>query len=240
VEGRKVLVVEDERDINELVSYNLGKAGFRVESAFDGAEALRKAHREKFDLIILDIMLPGMDGFELCRAVKSDRELSGIPIIMLTARSEEVDRVLGLELGADDYVVKPFSPRELVARAKAVLRRVARREEAGEAAGGKVFATGDIEIDAEKFVVRKRGSPVALSATEFKLLLYFASRPGRVFSRDFLLDAVWGDESYVEPRTVDVHIRRLREKIEDDPSNPKRLLTRRGIGYYFSGEGRSG
>jgi len=228
---KKILVVEDERDINELVSYNLKKQGFITESAFNGAEALRKIQKGKYDLIVLDLMLPEMDGMELCRILRAER--APVPIIMLTARSEEIDRVLGLELGADDYVVKPFSTRELMARVKAVLRRAAAGAEGGI---GKILKTGDLEIDGEKFLVKKKGKPVTLSAMEFKLLNYLAERPGKVFSRDFLLDALWGNDSFVEPRTVDVHIRRLREKIEDDASNPVYILTKRAVGYYFSEE----
>jgi DNA-binding response OmpR family regulator len=231
---KKILVVEDEKDINELVSYNLKKQGFIPESAYNGAEALKKLKKGGFDLVILDLMLPEIDGLELCRILRADKALSSVPIIMLTARSEEIDRVLGLEMGADDYVVKPFSTRELMARVKAVLRRApaAGRDEGA----GKIRKTGDIEIDLEKFLVKRKGKPVTLSAMEFRLLRYLAERPGKVFSRDFLLDSVWGNESFVEPRTVDVHVRRLREKIEDDPSMPVYLLTKRGVGYYFSEE----
>ncbi len=234
MEGRKVLVVEDEKDINELIAYNLKKGGFLSESAYGGWEGLEKARKGKFDIIILDLMLPGLDGFEVCRAIKSDSNLSAIPIIMLTARSEEMDRVLGLELGADDYVVKPFSPRELVARVKAVLRRTGPKR--AEPAPSAVIKAGPLEIDTERFVVAKNQKNIELSAVEFKLLRYLAERPGKVFGRDFLLDAVWGGDAFVEPRTVDVHVRRLREKIEDDPSRPKYILTRRGVGYYFSTE----
>lgn len=230
--GKRVLIVEDEPDIVELVSYNLKKAGFSTRSARSGTEALKKIRSEQYDLVVLDIMLPEIDGLELCRTLKADSSLSRVPIIMLTARSEEVDKIVGLELGADDYITKPFSPRELVARVKAVLRRsLAERE---PAAGGKMLKAGGLEIDGERYIVKKGGAPLTLSAMEFKLLFYLAQRPGRVFSRDSLLDAVWGDESYVEPRTVDVHVRRLREKIEDDPSNPAYVLTKRGVGYYFT------
>jgi phosphate regulon transcriptional regulator PhoB len=230
--GARILIVEDEPDISELVRYNLEKQGFATGSARNGQEAMRKVRSESYDLVVLDLMLPGMDGLEVCRAIRSDRVLSAIPIIMLTAKSEEVDRVVGLEVGADDYVSKPFSPRELVARVKAVLRRSAREE----APGQKLMRAGKLEIDAAGYTVKKDGAALELSAMEFKLLLYLARRPGRVFTRDALLDAVWGEEAFVEPRTVDVHIRRLREKIEDDPSRPLCIQTTRGLGYYFAGK----
>jgi phosphate regulon transcriptional regulator PhoB len=230
--GRRVLIVEDEPDIVELLSYNLKKEGFLTWSARNGSEALKMIRSEKYDLIVLDIMLPEIDGLELCRILKADSATSRIPIIMLTARSEEVDKVVGLELGADDYITKPFSPRELVARVKAVLRRSAAEKE--PAPKKKMLKVGNLEIDGERYIVKKDGAPLSLSAMEFKLLFYLAQRPGRVFDRDSLLDAVWGDEAFVEPRTVDVHVRRLREKIEDDPSSPAYILTKRGLGYYFT------
>ncbi|GAB4387690.1 MAG: response regulator transcription factor [Thermodesulfovibrionales bacterium] len=229
--GELVLIVEDEPDIMELVRYNLEKQGYRTDWARDGREALRKIRSREFSLVILDLMLPGMDGLEVCRAVRGDAALSSLPIIMLTAKGEEVDRVVGLEVGADDYISKPFSPRELVARVRAVLRRAGRE---GAPAEARVIRAGGLEIDAGRFAVVRDGAAVALSAMEFRLLLYLAERPGRVLSRDVLLDAVWGDESFVEPRTVDVHIRRLREKIEADPSNPVYIMTKRGVGYYFA------
>lgn len=229
--SKKILVVEDEKDINELLLYNLRKHGYQAEAAYTGAEALRKIHKSGFDLVILDIMLPEVDGLELCKMLKSDKSLSGLPIIMLTARSEEADRVLGLELGADDYVVKPFSVRELMARVKTVLRRAGQKEPSK-----KIILAGDLEIDTEKFTVKKREKPVPLTSIEFKMLHYLVERPGKVFSRDILLDALWGNESYVEPRTVDVHMRRLRERVEDNPSEPKYILTRRGLGYCFNEE----
>lgn len=231
MEKKRILVVEDESDINELIRYNLDKAGFITDWAKDGEEAFNKVLTKKFHLIILDLMLPGMDGYDLCKKVKSDPTLASIPIIMLTARSEEVDKVLGLELGADDYITKPFSPRELVARVKAVLRRYSRpAKESPEAAA--VLKKGDLTIDLEKFIVQKRHRTLDLSTLEFKLLAYLAQKPGKVFNRDMLLDAVW-QAGYVDPRTVDVHIRRLREKIEDDPARPRYIGTKRGIGYFF-------
>jgi len=228
---KHILVVDDEADLVELVSYNLRKEGFIVESASDGESALKKIKKGKYDLLILDLMLPGIQGIELCRIVRNDPKNSGLPIIMLTAKGEEIDRIVGLEMGADDYMTKPFSPRELVARVKAVLRRFKEKPVIE-----KIMKIGDIEIDRERYTVTARGKPVKLSATEFKLLLFLAERRGRVFSRGQLLDAVWRDESFVEPRTVDVHIRRLRSNIEADPANPRYIKTLRGIGYLFNEE----
>jgi len=227
---RNVLVVDDEADLVELVSYNLKKEGFAVDSASDGEEALSKIRKKKYDLLILDLMLPGLQGMELCRILRNDPKTVHIPIIMLTAKGEEVDKVLGLEMGADDYVTKPFSPRELVARVKAVLRRAPGEKPSG--AG--ILRIGGLEIDRERYVVSIKGKAVKLSATEFKLLLYLVEKKGKVFSREQLLDAVWSDEAFVEPRTVDVHIRRLRSQIESDPANPIYIKTLRGIGYFFS------
>jgi phosphate regulon transcriptional regulator PhoB len=223
----KILVVDDEPDIIELVTYNLKKEGFDVSSALDGAEALARLKKEKFDFIILDLMLPGIPGMEICRIMRSDPRTKNIPIIMLTAKGEEVDKILGLEMGADDYMTKPFSPRELLARVRTVMRRTSGKRE-----DEKVLRIGDLTIDRETYTVTKRDRPLSLSSTEFRLLLYLVERKGKVFNRDQLLDAVWKDEAFVEPRTVDVHVRRLRTQIEDDPANPKYLRTRRGIGYY--------
>jgi len=224
---KNVLIVDDEPDLVELVSYNLKKEGFQVATAPDGGVALEKARKKNFDLIILDLMLPGIQGIELCRILRNDPKTERVPIIMLTAKGDEADRIRGLETGADDYMAKPFSPRELVARVKAVLRRSGER-----ATAGKAITLGDLVINTETFMVTKRNKPMELSATEFRLLLYLVQRRGRVFSRDQLLDAVWKGETFVEPRTVDVHIRRLRTQIEDDPSEPVYVKTRRGIGYY--------
>ena len=228
---KKILIVDDEPDLAELVSYNLRKEGFEVSSASDGEEALKKIRKGNFNLVILDLMLPGIQGMELCRILRNDPKTKHLPIIMLTAKGEDVDKILGLEMGADDYIAKPFSPRELVARVKAVLRRSGEKtvEES-------VIRLADLAINRETFAVLKKNLPLNLSATEFKLLLYFAERKGRVFSRDQLLDAVWKGEAFVEPRTVDVHIRRLRAQIEDDPSNPLYIKTKRGIGYYMDAD----
>ena len=224
---KSILVVDDEPDIAALVSYNLKKVGFSVKSAADGEEALARIRESRFDLLVLDLMLPGIHGMELCRILRSNPKTAHIPIIMLTARGDETDKVRGLETGADDYMTKPFSPKELVARVKALLRRSGERT-----AQEKTIRLGDLVINTETFTVTKRGIALNLSATEFKLLLYLVQRRGRVFSRDQLLDALWKDETFVEPRTVDVHIRRLRTQVEDDPSNPVYIRTRRGIGYY--------
>jgi phosphate regulon transcriptional regulator PhoB len=226
-QGEKILVVDDEPDIVELVAYNLKKEGFVVSSASDGEEALAKIRNEKFDFVILDLMLPGMPGMEICRVLRSDPKTNNLPIIMLTAKGEEVDKILGLEIGADDYLTKPFSPRELLARIRAVMRRTSERK-----TDEKVVRIGDLTINRETYTVTKRGIALSLSSTEFRLLIYLVERKGKVFSRDQLLDAVWKDEAFVEPRTVDVHVRRLRTQIEDDPANPKYLRTKRGIGYY--------
>ncbi|HSB33275.1 MAG TPA: response regulator [Nitrospirota bacterium] len=223
----KILIVDDEPDIVELVTYNLKKDGFRVATASDGEEALHKIRKDKFDLVVLDLMLPGIQGVEICRIIRNDPKTVGTPIIMLTAKGEEVDRVIGLESGADDYMTKPFSARELIARIKAVLRRTGEKTPAE-----KIVRIGKLAINRETFGVAKGSVPLELSATEFKLLLYLVERKGRVFSREQLVDAVWKGEAFIEPRTVDVHIRRLRTQIEDDPANPVYLKTRRGVGYY--------
>jgi phosphate regulon transcriptional regulator PhoB len=226
----KILIVDDEPDIVDLVSYNLKKDGFRVTTASDGEQALNKIRKEKFDLVVLDLMLPGIQGVELCRMIRSDPRTSATPIIMLTAKGEEVDRVIGLESGADDYMTKPFSSRELSARIKAVLRRTGEK-----ATTEKAISIGKLLINLETHGVTKGKTPLELSATEFKLLVYLVERKGKVFSREQLVDAVWKGEAFIEPRTVDVHIRRLRTQIEDDPAHPVYLKTRRGVGYYVDG-----
>ena len=228
---KKIMVVDDEEDIRELIVYNLKKDGFTVSSASDGEEALKQIRAGHFDLLVLDLMLPGIQGMELCRTVRNDPKTKDLPIIMLTAKGEEVDRILGLEIGADDYITKPFSPRELVARVKAVLRRMSEKP-----ADARVITIGNLSIDKETYAVSKSNTPVMLSPTEFKLLLFLVERKGKIFSRDQLLDAAWKDEAFVDPRTVDVHIRRLRTQIEDDPSEPHYIKTRRGIGYYVDAE----
>jgi two-component system phosphate regulon response regulator PhoB len=231
----KVVLIEDERDIVELVRYNFRKEGFEVESFSRGEEGLQYLRRHPADLVLLDIMLPDRDGFEICRRLRAEERLKSLPVIFLTAKGEEIDRVLGLEIGADDYVVKPFSPRELVARAKAVLRRQTRPAESAE-----VVETRDLRLDARTQEVTVRGRSVELSTLEFKLLHFLASHPRRIFSREQLLDEVWGRDRFVTPRTVDVHMRRLREKIEEHPEKPQYLQTVRGAGYRFSPEAADG
>lgn len=224
----KILVVEDEKDIQELIAYYLKKEGFEVTASSDGEDGLRLIRKDKYDLIILDLMLPKIHGMDLCRILKSGEKTSALPIIMVTAKSDDFDKVLGLESGADDYITKPFNPQEFIARVKAVLRRAG-----GTPSKERLIIAGGLEIDTETYHVSKKGKEIILSATEFRLLQYLIQRKGKVMSRDMLLDGVWKDTSFVEPRTVDVHIRRLREQIEDDPSNPVYIKTRRGIGYYF-------
>ncbi len=235
---KTILVIDDEKDIVELVSYNLKKEGFAVDAAYDGETALKKIRSAPYDLVVLDLMLPGVQGLELCRIIRNDPAVSDTPIVMLTAKGEEVDKVLGLEIGADDYMIKPFSPRELVARVKAILRRAEHQKPATadeEKRTGQILKMRDITIDKEKYLVIVGNKQLKLSATEFKLLLYLCERPNKIYNREHLLDAVWGDDVFVEPRTVDVHIRRLRTKIEEDPNNPKYIKTMRGIGYFFEG-----
>lgn len=227
---KRILIVDDEKDLVELISYNLTREGFSIEPSYDGAEAIEKLKNQSFDLLILDLMLPGMDGLEILRIIRSDSKLCSLPVLILTAKGEEFDRILGLELGSDDYLTKPFSPRELVARIKAILRRVSREE--GDTKK-EVLRIGELEIDRDRYSVRIKDRDIKLSATEFKLLLFLVERKGRIFTREQLLDAIWGNEVYVEPRTVDVHIRRLRSQIEEDPSNPRYIKTKRGVGYFF-------
>jgi phosphate regulon transcriptional regulator PhoB len=228
---KHILVVEDEADLVELISYNLKKEGFNVDSAMDGETSLSKIRKGRYDLVVLDLMLPGIQGMELCRILRNDPKTETLPIVMLTAKGEEVDKILGLEMGADDYITKPFSPRELVARVKAVLRRSLEKP-----AAEKILKLEELLIDKERYAVTIKGRPMKLSATEFKLLLFLAERKGKVFNREQLLDAVWSDEAFVEPRTVDVHIRRLRSQIEEDPAHPRYIKTLRGIGYFFNGK----
>lgn len=221
----KVLVVDDEEPIVDAVAYNLRREGYEVLTAGDAEACMEAVERERPDLIVLDIMLPTASGLEVCRAL---RRVSSVPIILLTARAGESDRVIGLELGADDYVTKPFSPRELMARVRAVLRRSAPAEAiAGEAA----LACGDLTVDVARRDVRVAGRAVELTRMEFELLAFLMAHPGQVFDRQTLLDRVWGADAYVVERTVDVHIRWLREKVERDPSAPERVLTVRGVGY---------
>jgi DNA-binding response OmpR family regulator len=237
----KVLVVEDEPTLLETLEYNLARQGYQVACASDGLTALEVARRERPDVVVLDVMLPGIDGFEVCRILR--REMS-MPILMLTARADEVDKIVGLEVGADDYLTKPFSMRELMARVKALLRRVRLiREElaaedeklAGLEARGDALIFGDLSLDLTRREVLREGEPLHLKPKEYELLLYLARNRGIVLSRDLLLERVWGWDYDGGTRTVDVHMRWLREKIEPDPANPTRIVTVRGIGYRFEG-----
>jgi len=225
--AEKILIVDDEKPIVDSIKYTLYKEGYDVVVSYDGEDALEKVRKENPDLIILDIMLPKLSGLEVCRII---RRTSNVPIIMLTARGEDMDRVVGLELGADDYVSKPFSMRELVARIKAVLRR-AKMSVSTEAKTKEKLEFDDVLIDVKGRIVLKRGIPVDLSPKEFDLLVTLAENEGRVMSREYLLNHIWGDDFYGDDRTVDVHIRWLREKLEDDTSNPEHIQTVRGIGY---------
>ena len=229
--GSRILVVDDEKNIVDIIKYNLKKEGYEVMTAGDGEEALRLNEEFKPDIILLDIMMPKLDGYAVCRKV---REKYDTPIIMLTARAEEVDKVLGLELGADDYVTKPFGTRELMARVKANLRRRNISEEASyESTDKDVLSFGKLTIDLKRFEVKKDGSILDLTLREFELLKFLASQKTQVFSRETLLEKVWGYEYFGDVRTVDVTVRRLRDKLEDDPSKPAYILTKRGVGYYF-------
>jgi len=227
---KKILIVDDEKDIVGIIDFNLRKEGYETICAYDGEEGLRLALSDSPALILLDIMMPKLDGFEVCRAV---REKNQTPIIMLTARAEEVDKVLGLELGADDYVTKPFSFRELMARIKANIRRQGHEEPANGDAELLVF--GELVIDLKKVEIRKRGEPVELTFREFELVKFLSARKGQVFSREELMEKVWGYEYYGDLRTVDVTVRRLRSKLEDMPDAPRYIMTRRSVGYYFEG-----
>jgi two-component system response regulator VicR len=230
----KILVVDDEEPIADILRFNLEQAGFQVLVAYDGDAAVARAKAAKPDLIILDIMLPKQDGFSVCREIRS---FSNVPILMLTAKEEEVDKIVGLELGADDYVTKPFSPREIVARVKAILRRVQNYSgRQGERDSPGILSFGDLQINLEQVEVRNGSRRLELTPREFELLKFMALSPGRVFTRELLLEQVWGFDYYGDIRTVDVTIRRLREKLEENPGKPYYILTRRGTGYYFKGD----
>jgi phosphate regulon transcriptional regulator PhoB len=228
---KKILIVDDEKDIVELISYNLEQEGFAVIKAYDGQMAWERVKTAKPDLVVLDLMIPGIHGLEVCKLIRRDAATETLPIIMLTAKSDQVDKILGLELGADDYVTKPFNVRELIARIRAVLRRYEGRQQIELF---ETFAFQGLSVNFGSCTVAVDGKKVDLSSREFKLLKFFTGHPGRVYSRDQLLDYVWGDEAFVEPRTVDVHISRLRATIEQDKENPKYILTVRGIGYKFA------
>ena len=223
----RILLVDDEPAVQTLLAYPLRKDGYEVVSATDGRQALDRFAEGRFDLVVLDIMLPKIDGIEVCRRM---RTRSQVPIIMLTAKDDEIDKVVGLEMGADDYITKPFSVREFRSRVRAALRRA---EMGGRVNISEPIVAGDLEVDLERRAVKIRGEEVTLTYVEFEVLTALAASPGRVFTREVLLGRLWGDSKYRDPRTIDVHIRHLREKIEADPSSPEYLFTVRGVGYRF-------
>jgi len=227
----KILIVDDEKDIADLISYNLEKEGYSTVKAYDGGEVLTIVRTQKPDLVILDLMLPQINGMDLCRAIRANPETAHLPIIMLTAKSDEVDKIIGLEIGADDYMTKPFSVKELIARVRTVLRRV---QEGKKPVGKETFEFDGLAINYASCSVAVDGNPVMLSPTELKLLFFLSRNPGRVYSRDQILDHVWGDDTFITDRAVDVHIRRLRGQIEKDLDHPRYILTVRGFGYKFS------
>jgi DNA-binding response OmpR family regulator len=223
----RILLVDDEQPVQKLLSFPLEKEGYEVVSALDGQEALKRFESERFDLVVLDIMLPKVDGLEVCRRLRAK---SSVPIIMLTAKAEEIDKVLGLEIGADDYITKPFSMREFRSRVRAALRRAEMSQLDGT---DEPLERGDLYIDLAKRTTELGGQPVQLTYVEFEILSVLARNPGRVYTRDMLLDRIWGDSAFRDQRTIDVHIRHLREKLERDPKRPAYLLTERGVGYRF-------
>ncbi|MCT4612617.1 MAG: response regulator YycF [Clostridia bacterium] len=227
--SKKILVVDDEKAIVDILDFNLQREGFEVIKAYDGEEALEKFDEHSPDLILLDLMMPKKDGLTVCREIRTK---SNVPIIMLTARAEEVDKVLGLEMGADDYVTKPFSVRELVARVKANTRRVVK--EVSEGIEEKILKDGDLSVDLNRYEVSKNGEDIELTVREFELLSFLMTQKGQIFSRESLLEQVWGYEYYGDVRTVDVTVRRLREKVEDVSSKPTYIMTKRGLGYFFN------
>jgi DNA-binding response OmpR family regulator len=231
---KKILVADDEKDIVDLIAFNLEREGFAVATARNGRQVMDRVRVDKPDLLILDLMMPEVTGEEVCRRIRSDTATVGLPIIILTAKADPVDRIIGLEIGADDYITKPFHIRELVARVRAVLRR-SEQKVAGDLPD--VFDFQGLHVDLRSYRAAVDGKEVELSSREFRLLYFLIGNPGRVFTRDQLLDRVWGDEAFVEPRTVDVHISRLRAAIEPDKANPRYILTVRGIGYKFADRG---
>jgi len=228
---KKILIADDEKDIVELIAYNLEREGYAAIKAFDGQKAWKMINADKPDLVILDLMMPEISGMEVCRMIRRQAATAALPIIMLTAKSDSVDKILGLEVGADDYITKPFHVRELIARIRAVLRR---SERLSDDDLPESLDYAGLHVDLKSYQVTVDGKPVGLSPREFRLLQFLISHPGRVYSREQLLDRVWGDEAFVEPRTVDVHISRLRGAIEPDKENPQYILTVRGIGYKFT------
>ncbi|GAB6107563.1 response regulator YycF [Fusibacter bizertensis] len=226
--NKKILIVEDEKPISDIVKFNLIKEGYEIETAFDGEEALKKVYQFQPDLVLLDVMLPKLDGFQVCRRI---RESFNMPIIMLTAKEEEVDKVLGFELGADDYITKPFGMRELIARVKANIRRLSFADT--DTSGNNVIYAGKLTIDLDRYEVLKEDQVIELTLREFELLKFLATQANQIFTREQLLKDVWGYEYFGDIRTVDVTVRRLREKVEDDSSEPTYIMTKRGVGYYF-------
>lgn len=229
MESKKILVVDDEKPISDIIKFNLVKEGYNVVCAFDGDEALKMVYQVNPDLVILDVMLPKLDGFQVCRKV---RESFSMPIIMLTAKEEEVDKVLGLELGADDYITKPFGMRELIARVKANLRRI-EIAVVPEDSTSSIITSANLSINLERYEVKKDDEIIELTLREFELLKFLSTQENQIFTREQLLKDVWGYEYFGDIRTVDVTVRRLREKVEDDSSSPKFVMTKRGVGYYF-------
>lgn len=229
---KKILIIEDESSIAKLLSYNIEQEGYQTETVMDGKEGFTEALENEYDLIVLDLMLPSMDGIEICRELR--REKVDTPIIMLTAKDSEIDKIIGLEIGADDYMTKPFSPREVIARMKAVFRRYEKgQQKPVEQVDDSIIIVGDIEINPAEFTVKVRGEEIILTPKEFELLIYLAKRQSRILSREQLLNAIWNYDFAGETRIVDVHISHLREKIEEDTKEPKYIKTARGFGYKF-------
>ena len=226
-----ILIVEDEKPISDILKFNLEKEGYKTKQAFDGEEGLSLAKKEDFDLVLLDVMLPKMDGFQVLRELRSVKK--NIPILLVTAREDEIDKVLGLELGADDYITKPYSVRELIARVKANLRRTISETFTNDEENSNIIKMGRLIINSERYEVTKDSKPIDLTRREFELLEFLAKKPEKIFSREALLEQVWGYEYLGDVRTVDVHVRRLREKIEENPAEPRFIHTKWGVGYYF-------
>lgn len=227
----KILVIDDEKDIVELIAYNLEREGFSVLKAYDGEEALRMVKEQKPDLIILDLMLPKISGLDVCKILRGNPTAANIPIIMLTAKVDEIDKIIGLEMGADDYITKPFGIKELIARVRAMLRRM---RDSNKDPLKEEFRAGSLHINYASYEVHIDNKKIFLSPTELKLLIFFSQHTGRVYTRNQILNNVWNDDTFVTPRTVDVHIKRLRSQIEKDIENPQYILTVRGIGYKFA------
>jgi two-component system, OmpR family, alkaline phosphatase synthesis response regulator PhoP len=228
---KKILIVDDEQDIANLVAYNLEKEGYATVKAYDGEAALTMIKTQRPDIVILDLMLPKMNGLDVCKAIRRNPDTAGLPVIMLTAKGDEVDKIIGLEIGADDYMTKPFSVKELIARVRTILRRL---QESGENRAMEEFQYEGLSINYSSCLVQINGKAITLSPTELKLLFFLSRNQGRVYSRNQILDHVWGDDTFITDRAVDVHIRRLRSQIENDMENPRYVLTVRGFGYKFA------